>query len=117
MCANESHAVSEATEAHHVLQPGGAFEFELEGNPSTGYDWDWTATAAASLALVEITDLGAVEMTGARPARGVVGAPVLRRWRVTARAAGTAQLTFSYRRSWERAPAIKTHIAIIEISN
>lgn len=111
--------VTETTSAHHTIQRDGAFEIELEGNPSTGYDWDTAATDAASLARVRITDMGVAPRRAAPSpdATRLVGAPVVRRWRVTALAAGTAQLIFRYRRAWESAAPVKTHSVIVEISN
>ena len=110
--------MTDHTQQTNSANIGDAFDVALVGNPATGYDWDVEVSAAACQALVIIADLGAAQIGGALPgAEQIVGAPVMRRWRITAESAGRAQLIFSYRRPWETAAALKTHTVIVEIAS
>jgi predicted secreted protein len=72
---------------------GNSWEFELQGNPSTGYHWELNPTASSGLDLVKVESLGYASGSG-KP--GMVGAPAPFVFRLTCVKAGTAQLIFDY---------------------
>lgn len=112
------HPMTEPTIRKIALRIGETLNVRLEGNPSTGYDWDAAASDEDSLSRVAIRDLGADHHSESAPpnAPRLVGAPVMRAWSVTAVLLGTARLIFNYRRPWETAGPIKTHIVILDIT-
>lgn len=70
---------------------GASWEYELEGNPSTGYTWRLDEAASTGLASVEVKALGYRENT-----TGLVGAPAQFVFRFTCVAPGDAHLVFAY---------------------
>jgi inhibitor of cysteine peptidase len=77
-----------------TLRLGNSWEFQFEGNPSTGYTWQLDAAASTGLDLIELKSLG---YTGDRKKRpGMVGAPAPFKFRVTCIKPGYADLWFQY---------------------
>jgi predicted secreted protein len=75
------------------LHVGGAWEFQFQGNPSTGYRWQLDAPRSKGLDVVSLASLGYV---GGGARAGWVGAPAPFKFRVTCLKAGLAQLAFEY---------------------
>lgn len=75
------------------LRLGNSFEFQLEGNPSTGYKWVLNETTSSGLDLVQVESLGYGPSDG-KP--GMVGAPAPFKFRITCIKAGFADLFFDY---------------------
>ena len=77
------------------LRTGQSFEFQLEGNPSTGYKWVLDEAASEGLDLVAIESLG---YAGRKKSSGklIVGAPEPFVFRITCEAKGFAHLLFNY---------------------
>lgn len=76
------------------LRLGNSWEFQFEGNPSTGYTWQLDATASTGLDLIELKSLG---YTGDRKTRpGMVGVPAPFKFRITCVKPGYADLWFQY---------------------
>lgn len=72
---------------------GDSWEYELPGNPSTGYQWELGPAESEGLEAVK------VEAIGYKPAEGnanIVGAPAQFAFRITCVAAGSAHLYFKY---------------------
>ncbi|MBK8458624.1 MAG: protease inhibitor I42 family protein [Phyllobacteriaceae bacterium] len=74
-----------------TVKTGNSWEFELEGNPSTGYTWRLDEAASSGLNLVEVAALGYRENT-----TGLLGAPAQFVFRLTCRSPGEAHLVFLY---------------------
>ena len=94
------------------LVVGAARTIELGENPSTGYGWRLNESMSRNLALVSVNDAGFVPRPTDRP---LVGAPGMRRYRITARGPGTAVAVFDYVRPWERVAPARRHTLTIEI--
>jgi inhibitor of cysteine peptidase len=75
----------------HIGEPR---EFQLEGNPSTGYTWQLDGAASDGLDLVELKPLGYASRKKERPV--VVGAPAPFLVRLTCVKPGHADLWFVY---------------------
>ena len=74
---------------------------ELKGNPTTGYSWFYEIEE-------DVKYLGA---------KGMVGAPSLFTYTVTARKAGTTKITFEYKRPWETQPALETKVYEVSVDD
>jgi inhibitor of cysteine peptidase len=68
-----------------------SYEFQFEGNPSTGYQWRLNASASKGLDIVDVESLGYGE-----PTSRLIGAPAPFRFRLTCTGSGTAELHFDY---------------------
>lgn len=77
--------------AKRTLRLGNSMEFQLEGNPSTGYTWQLNQENSEGLDLVEVIALGYGESES-----DLVGAPAPYVFRITCIAAGFAHLVFDY---------------------
>jgi predicted secreted protein/endonuclease/exonuclease/phosphatase family metal-dependent hydrolase len=80
---------------------GGEFTVDLASNPSTGYAWVLAESLPSWLEQVEKT------YTATNP--GVIGGGGTDHWKFRATGAGSANLTFQYKRSWESTVA-QTHV-------
>ncbi len=80
---------------------------ELKGNPTTGYSWFYQIEDDSVISIEEdVKYLGA---------KGMVGAPSLFIYTVTARKAGTTKITFEYKRPWETQPALETKVYEVSV--
>lgn len=77
----------------HDMRLGNAFEFQLEGNPSTGYKWVLNKTTSTGLESVEVEPLGYGPSEGKA---GMVGTPAPFKFRITCIKTGSANLFFDY---------------------
>ncbi len=82
---------------------------ELKGNPTTGYSWIYEIEDESVISIEEdVKYLGA---------KGMVGAPSLFTYTVTARKAGTTKITFEYKRPWEVQPALETKVYAVSVDD
>ncbi len=88
--------------AQHVLRGGESWAFELEGNPSTGYQWQVNESASIGLGLVRLESLGYTNSRETKP--GKVGAPAPFKFRITGLKPGSTSLVLDYSRPWEQKP-------------
>ena len=80
---------------------------ELKGNPTTGYSWFYEIEDESVISIEEdVKYLGA---------EGMVGAPSLFTYTVTARKSGSTKITFEYKRPWETQPALETKVYEISV--
>jgi predicted secreted protein len=70
---------------------GNSYEFEMEGNPSTGYKWKLNAQASTGLDVVKVEALGYGKAKSRK-----VGAPAIFIFRITCIGSGFARLQFDY---------------------
>lgn len=89
------HRIYQGDENQVAVKAGETFTIELESNATTGYAW--SAVVAPTGSLVE------GEHQYLQPSTTAVGAGGWEWFRYTASAAGTATITFEYRRPWEPA--------------
>jgi predicted secreted protein len=75
------------------LRLGNSWEFQFEGNPSTGYAWRLDAATSDGLDLIKLESLG---YASGKKRPGMVGAPAPFRFRITCIKPGTADLWFKY---------------------
>jgi len=73
------------------LAPGDAIALELPGNPAAGYQWTLESPEG---------DTVSVAPSGFQPAGAGVGSGGVEGWTITARAGGTASLSFKNWRPW-----------------
>lgn len=76
------------------LRLGNSWEFQFEGNPSTGYTWKLDTAESSGLDLIKLESLGYVSDRKKQP--GMVGTPAPFKFRVTCLAPGHADLWFDY---------------------
>lgn len=82
---------------------------ELKGNPTTGYSWFYEIEDDSVISIEEdVKYLGA---------KGMVGAPSLFAYTVTARKVGTTKITFEYKRPWETQPALETKVYEVSVDD
>ena len=82
---------------------------ELKGNPTTGYSWFYEIEDDSVISIEEdVKYLGA---------NGMVGAPSLFTYTVTARKAGNTKITFEYKRPWETQPALETKVYEVSVDD
>ena len=80
---------------------------ELKGNPTTGYSWFYEIEDESVISIEEdVKYLGD---------KGMVGAPSLFTYTVTARKSGSTKITFEYKRPWEVQPALETKIYEVSV--
>lgn len=83
--------------AERKLRLGNAFDFNLEGNPSTGYVWILNTSASSGLDAVKVDSRGYQGATKRKRGNGVVvGAPAPFVFRITCIKVGFAHLVFDY---------------------
>jgi predicted secreted protein len=88
---------------------GEVFRIILEANPSTGYSWSMTGDAQPTLKLIKS---GFSSSESARKA----GSPTSEYWEFEAMSSGTAKVSFSYVRPWEKdTPPVKTETFTINV--
>ncbi|HUS96987.1 MAG TPA: protease inhibitor I42 family protein [Hyphomicrobiaceae bacterium] len=75
------------------LRLGNYWEFQFEGNPSTGYTWQLDAAASDGLDLIKLESLGYESGT---KRSGMVGRPAPFKFRITCIKPGSADLWFKY---------------------
>jgi inhibitor of cysteine peptidase len=93
------------------LRPGVSTTIALRENPSTGFKWRLDMTRSTDLSIIRVID------RGYRAGQiGLIGAPGSHRWEIKARAPGTASVTFTYARPWERKPPAETHFVQVNVS-
>lgn len=88
--------------AQRVLRVGESWAFELEGNPSTGYQWRLNKAASTGLALIRLESLGYTNSRKTKPGR--VGAPAPFKFRITGLKPGRTRVVIDYLRPWEQKP-------------
>jgi predicted secreted protein len=91
---------------------GQAAMLRLDSNPSTGFSWV-VDPATQSLDAVGIENFGAEKAATAQG--GLVGKPVVQRFRVTGRLPGQAVLVFSYLRSWENKRPTRQQVYEVDV--
>ena len=82
---------TDETQVIKVAQ-GGEFTIALEANPTTGYDWEY----ASPCSWIQLLDKSYQPNTP-----GLMGGGGTDIFRFEAQGKGTAQITFTYKRSWE----------------
>jgi predicted secreted protein len=87
--------IYQADENEITVKAGATFTVELESNATTGYAWQPVVTPTGALVEGERQYLD--------PGTGTPGAGGWERFRFTAPSAGSATITFEYRRPWEPA--------------
>jgi inhibitor of cysteine peptidase len=92
-----------------MLAVGQQAAIELEENPSTGYRWAVDAAASSNLSILHIGDRGFSQEAGGKH---LLGAPGIHRWSIEATSAGSASVSFVYRRPWEATFARKHQVTI-----
>jgi len=102
-------SIDAAADQTLMLAVGQQAAIELEENPSTGYRWAVDATASSNLSILRIGDLGFSQDSGGKR---LLGAPGIHRWSVEATSAGSASVSFVYRRPWEATFARKHQVTI-----
>jgi len=75
------------------LRLGSSWEFQVAGNPSTGYSWQLNAAASNGLDLIKLKSLG---YASGKKRPGMVGTPAPFRFRITCIKPGYADLWFQY---------------------
>ncbi|MGE0737486.1 MAG: protease inhibitor I42 family protein [Alphaproteobacteria bacterium] len=77
-----------------TVRVGNAFDFQLDGNPSTGYRWQLNKVTSSGLDIVRVESLG----YQSKPSAGkvVVGQPAPFVFRIACVKAGFAHLIFDY---------------------
>lgn len=100
---------AQAADQTFRLARGQQATVELQENPSTGYRWQVDAAASANLSILRIEDRGFASGANRKP---LLGAPGIHRWSIAALSAGSARVTFVYRRSWEATPVRRHEVAI-----
>lgn len=88
---------SDPSKAIEVAE-GDTFTIELESNVSTGYEWTVTSEPDAAVATV---DNPAGTVVQADNADGAVGKPGTTNFTLTAKGAGSTEVTFTYARSFD----------------
>jgi predicted secreted protein len=98
-------AVANASAADQVaiIRRGQAAVIQLEETPSSGYQWEIDRANGRNMSLVHVVDGGFRQQDSGKPPG--IGSPGIHRWTIEAVHAGTAELSFVYRRAWERSPA------------
>ena len=82
---------------------------ELKGNPTTGYSWFYEIEDDSVISIEEdVKYLGS---------KGMVGAPSLFTYTVTARKSGNTKITFEYKRPWETQPALETKVYKVSVDD
>ena len=82
---------------------------ELKGNPTTGYSWFYEIEDDSVISIEEdVKYLGV---------KGMVGAPSLFTYTVTARESGSTKITFEYKRPWENQPALETKVYEVSVDD
>ncbi|MCP9756693.1 hypothetical protein EGI26_16120 [Lacihabitans sp. CCS-44] len=76
-----------------TIKIGQSITHELEGNPTTGYTWQYKAENPE---IVKIS-----EEIVSENKEGMVGTPSKFKYRIEGVSAGSTQIIFTYRRSWE----------------
>jgi inhibitor of cysteine peptidase len=80
-----------ATASGPTIKSGQSYEFQFDGNPSTGYKWQLNEAASSGLDIVRIEVLGYD-----RPLSKLIGAPAPFVFRLTCMAEGFVELQFDY---------------------
>jgi predicted secreted protein len=93
-----------ASAAEQRYGVGAAWDFQIEGNPSSGYVWRLDQAGSENLAIVKVEDLGYGPPEAAEGKEKWVGRPAPYRFRITGLAPGSAKLHFAYVRPWEGEP-------------
>jgi inhibitor of cysteine peptidase len=75
------------------LRLGNSWEFQFEGNPSTGYTWQLDAAASDGLDLIKLESLG---YASGKKRPGMVGTPAPFKFRIRCIKPGSADLWFEY---------------------
>jgi inhibitor of cysteine peptidase len=79
-------------------------------NPSTGYSWAIDPAASRNLDALSITDLGYLAGGETMP-----GAPGKHSWRIGGVSPGQAEISFAYRRPWEKI-AVQTNRVTVDVA-
>ena len=88
-------------------EPQRCIDLSLECSPSTGYSW---TASSSDEAVAFIQELG---ITTQEEDIHLVGAPAAAGFRICGEAAGTAEITFAYARSWEdEAPTVSFTVSV-----
>ena len=100
-------SLSTAAWADWEGEPQRCIDLSLECSPSTGYSW---TASSSDEAVAFIQELG---ITTQEEDIHLVGAPATAAFRICGEAAGTAEITFAYARSWEdEAPVISFTVPV-----
>ncbi len=107
-------AAATGASAHLDLVVGQAAMVGLDANPSTGFFWV-VDPATQNLEAVGIENRG-FERIGP-PDGGLVGKPVVQRFRLTGRVPGQAIIVFSYLRGWENKRPARQRVFEVDVRN
>jgi predicted secreted protein len=81
----------EASASSRTIKSGNSYEFQFDGNPSTGYQWKLNEAQSSGLDVVKVESLGY-----GRPLTKKIGAPAPFLFRITCQSEGNAELHFDY---------------------
>ncbi len=93
------------------LSIGASTMVTLGENRSTGYSWRLETAQSTNLEIVRVIDRGY-----RAEASGLLGAAGSHRWQITARAAGTARVVFTYSRSWQKGDITATKAVDVTVT-
>lgn len=79
-----------------TIKRGNSFEFQLEGNPSTGYVWRLNVVKSSGMEAIELVSIGYRTSSRSGSGKVVVGAPAPFYFQVTCVKEGFANLIFDY---------------------
>lgn len=87
---------------------GEIFEIPLPAHLTAGYRWELEVPAGARQTIEFVEERWDADTTR-------VGAPAVQRFRFRALAPGAVEVTFRYRRPWERGAAHEIRTVVVEI--
>jgi inhibitor of cysteine peptidase len=93
------------------LAVGASTMITLGENRSTGYSWRLETAQSTNLEIVRVIDRGYRAEES-----GLLGAAGSHRWQITARAAGTARVVFTYSRSWQKGDITATKAVDVTVT-
>src|ERR1700755_3285173 len=90
------------------VRVGETFGVKLEGNATTGFRWEFAPQAAN-------TGVVALSRATYEAGTGAVGSPGLHTFEFMTLSAGSTELKFSYRRSWEATEPRSSKTILVEV--
>jgi inhibitor of cysteine peptidase len=93
------------------LSIGASTMITLGENRSTGYSWRLETAQSTNLEIVRVIDRGYRAEES-----GLLGAAGSHRWQITAQAAGTARVVFTYSRSWQKGDITATKAVNVTVT-
>ncbi len=97
------------------ISKGSSWEFQIQGNPSTGYVWRLNEAKSENLAILKVDDLG-YGQPQAKDKKKLIGRPAPYRFHITGLSSGFAKLHFEYVRPWIGKPE-KTEVLWVRVED